>query len=178
MFSSVNPEWGTPRKLYESLDKKYNFTVDLCATNNNAKHTNFISPEDDFLSLEKIEGVGFMNPPYNKPEKPCKKKCKKKTCEKRGFHVNETKPGQYDFVKHAYDLSKKGFLTTVCLLPARTDTAIFHDFIWDFENQCLRSGVELNFLKGRVKFEDGFGNPSDPAPFPSMIVVFNKASIK
>ncbi len=51
----------------------------------------------------------------------------------------------------------------VMLLPARTDTQYFHDFIYKKKN------VEIEFLKGRLKFNDG----KNPAPFPSMIVVFN-----
>ena len=51
----------------------------------------------------------------------------------------------------------------VMLLPARTDTHYFHDLIYKKKN------VEIEFLKGRLKFNDG----KNPAPFPSMIVVFN-----
>lgn len=64
-------------------------------------------------------------------------------------------------------------VTTVALIPARTDTRYFHAYIWDREFECCRPGVSIRFLKGRVKF----GSP-DPmqaqnsAPFPSMIVVF------
>lgn len=50
--------------------------------------------------------------------------------------------------------------TVVMLLPARTDTAWFHDF-------CLKYG-EIHFLRGRLKF----GGAANSAPFPSMIVVF------
>lgn len=50
----------------------------------------------------------------------------------------------------------------VCLLPARTDTAWFHDY-------CAKSG-EVWFRRGRIKF----GGSKHPAPFPSMVVIFNK----
>lgn len=49
----------------------------------------------------------------------------------------------------------------VALLPARTDTRWFHDYIY--------GKAEIRFLKGRIKFNGG-----GPAPFPSMVVVFNK----
>lgn len=49
----------------------------------------------------------------------------------------------------------------VALLPARTDTKWFHDYIY--------GKAEIRFLKGRVKFGDG----KNSAPFPSMIVIFN-----
>ena len=50
--------------------------------------------------------------------------------------------------------------TVVMLLPARTDTAWFHDY-------CLPHG-DITFLRGRLKF----GGGQNAAPFPSMIVVF------
>lgn len=50
---------------------------------------------------------------------------------------------------------------TVALLPARTDTQWFHKYIYHKH--------EIRFLKGRLKF----GNSKNPAPLPSMIVVFN-----
>jgi site-specific DNA-methyltransferase (adenine-specific) len=51
------------------------------------------------------------------------------------------------------------------LIPARTDTKYFHDFILN------RS--EVRFVKGRLKF----GDAKDAAPFPSMIVVFRGAKM-
>lgn len=54
----------------------------------------------------------------------------------------------------------KSFATVVMLIPARTDTKWFHDY-------CLPYG-KIEFLRGRLKF----GGCENPAPFPSMIVVF------
>ena len=63
-----------------------------------------------------------------------------------------------DWVKKAYETSLLGS-TVVCLLPARTDTKWFHEY-------CMKG--EMRFIRGRLKFNDG----KNPAPFPSMIVVF------
>lgn len=49
---------------------------------------------------------------------------------------------------------------TVCLLPARTDTRWFHDYIY--------GKAEIRFIKGRLKF----GGSKNSAPFPSMVVIF------
>ena len=49
----------------------------------------------------------------------------------------------------------------VMLLPARTDTRWFHDYIYN--------KAEIRFLRGRLKFS----NSKNSAPFPSMIVIFN-----
>ena len=64
---------------------------------------------------------------------------------------------------------------TVMLIPARTDTRFFHNYIYN------KPGIEIRFLKGRVKFI----NPVSPllrgtkmngsnnaAPFPSMVIIF------
>lgn len=53
--------------------------------------------------------------------------------------------------------------TTVCLLPARTDTKWFHDYVLN--------KAEIRFLRGRLKFE-GIQVGSGAAPFPSMIVIY------
>ena len=52
--------------------------------------------------------------------------------------------------------------TIVCLLPARTDTRWFHDYIYNKS--------EIRFIKGRLKFGDSINS----APFPSMICIFRR----
>ena len=54
---------------------------------------------------------------------------------------------------------------SVMLLAARTDTKAFHEYIYN------KPDVEIRFIKGRLKFDDGGG----VAPFPSMIVIFRRA---
>lgn len=60
----------------------------------------------------------------------------------------------------------KSGATVVMLVPARTDTAWFHDWILPF--------AEVRFVRGRLKF----GGAENSAPFPSMIVVFRKNCMK
>ena len=52
------------------------------------------------------------------------------------------------------------------LVAARTDTKFFHDY-------CMKSN-EIFFVKGRLKF----GGSTNSAPFPSMVVVFDKSNLK
>lgn len=52
------------------------------------------------------------------------------------------------------------------LIPARTDTKAFHNFI-------LGKAQEIRFIKGRLKFEIERKENKEAAPFPSMIVIFN-----
>ena len=70
----------------------------------------------------------------------------------------------FDWVKKAHSEAKKEDTKVVMLLPARTDTRWFHQF-------CLDEDVvsEICFIKGRLKF----GEQTNSAPFPSMIVVFD-----
>ena len=67
------------------------------------------------------------------------------------------------WIKKAYQESLKGSIV-VCLIPARTDTIYWHKYIFPFAK-------DIRFLKGRLKFVKD-GKASDPAPFPSAIVIF------
>ena len=68
------------------------------------------------------------------------------------------------WVRKAYEESRSG-TTVVLLIPARTDTAYFHDYIY--------GKAEIRFLRGRLHFTDEEGNAYAPAPFPSMLVIYN-----
>lgn len=50
------------------------------------------------------------------------------------------------------------------LIPARTDTSYFHDYIY--------GKAEIRFIRGRLKFTDESGQEKDAAPFPSMVVIY------
>ena len=60
----------------------------------------------------------------------------------------------------------EGGYPIVLLIPSRTDTSYFHDYIYGKAN--------LRFVRGRLRFTDDNGVPADPAPFPSMVVVYNE----
>lgn len=51
------------------------------------------------------------------------------------------------------------------LIPARTDTSYWHDYV-------MRG--DIRFLRGRIKFVQPDGTATHPAPFPSAIVIFKK----
>jgi site-specific DNA-methyltransferase (adenine-specific) len=135
-FSSKKQNWATPPELFKKLNEEFQFTRDVCAEEWNAKLPDYWTEEDDCLSKD-WEGVLWMNPPYGKELKK--------------------------FVKKAFEESQKKAKTIVALIPSRTDTSYFHDYILDKS--------EIRFLRGRVRFhtEDGVGGT---APFPSMIVVW------
>lgn len=64
------------------------------------------------------------------------------------------------WVKKSFEESRKKNTLVVMLIPARTDTKYFHDYIY--------GKAEIRFIRGRLKF----GNAKTAAPFPSMVVIF------
>lgn len=133
-FSSATNEWATPQDFFDRLNKQFNFTLDPCATPENAKCEKFFTEEDDGLTQDWGGHRVFCNPPYGR--------------------------GLKDWVRKAYEESKKGALV-VMLIPARTDTSYWHEFI-------VGGGADIRFLRGRLKFGDG----ANSAPFPSALVMW------
>lgn len=72
----------------------------------------------------------------------------------------------YDWVRKGYEESQKPGTLVVMLIPARTDTSYFHDYIFHGKAD------EVRFLRGRLKFTDEDGNAKDAAPFPSAVIVW------
>lgn len=136
MFSSETDLWSTPQDFFNSLNKEFNFTLDPCATPENAKCSKFFTKESDGLKQNWGGETVFCNPPYGRAIK--------------------------DWVKKCYEESLKTETRVVMLIPARTDTSYFHDYIY-------HKAKEIRFIRGRLKF----GDSKNSAPFPSMVVVFN-----
>ena len=67
------------------------------------------------------------------------------------------------WVKKGFEEAKKG-KTVVFLIPSRTDTKWWHDYIMKAD--------EIRFIKGRLKFDEY----KNSAPFPSAIVIFKGKS--
>ena len=69
------------------------------------------------------------------------------------------------WVEKAYIEASKCKHPIVLLIPSRTDTQYFHKYIY--------RKAEIRFVKGRLRFTDEKGEAGDPAPFPSMLVIYN-----
>lgn len=134
LFSSNSNEWATPQSLFDELDREFNFTLDPCSTHENAKCKKHYTIKEDGLKQSWGGESVFCNPPYG-----------------RTLHK---------WVEKAWKESTKPNTIVVMLIPSRTDTQYFHDYI------LHRS--EIRFIKNRLYFNDGNGR----APFPSMIVIF------
>jgi phage N-6-adenine-methyltransferase len=135
-FSSQSCEWSTPPGTFALLDAEFHFELDVCANADNAKCARFYTKEDDGLK-QSWEGVCWMNPPY-------------------GLQIRH-------WIQKAYESSLQG-ATVVCLIPSRTDTRYWHDYIM--------GKAEVRYIKGRLKF----GGVKNSAPFPSAVVIFRPMS--
>lgn len=142
LFSSERMDWETPKNLYDKLDDEFNFTLDPCASAENHKTKKFFDKNDDGLSKDWSGETVFCNPPYG-----------------RGIAL---------WVEKCYKESLKPHTLVVLLIPARTDTIYFHNWIL--------GKSEIRFIKSRLKFEL-HGQSFAPAPFPSMVVVMGNNSI-
>lgn len=65
LFSSNTDEWSTPSELFNQLNEEFHFTLDVCATPDNAKCKDYYTKEQDGLSQDWY-GTVWMNPPYGR----------------------------------------------------------------------------------------------------------------
>lgn len=66
LMASNTPEWATPQDLFDALNAEFHFTLDPCATPENAKCAKFYTKADDGLSRDWSGERVFMNPPYGR----------------------------------------------------------------------------------------------------------------
>ena len=133
-FSSNTDDWATPQDFFDKLDKELHFDLDPCADEHNHKCEMYFTKEQNGLKHEWRGHTVFCNPTYGK-------------------EISE-------WVRYAYEQSRQPNTTVVMLIPARTDTLYFHEYIY--------GKAEIRFIKGRLKF----GDSTTAAPFPSMVVIF------
>ena len=137
LFSSKKENWTTPQWLFDQLNEEFEFTLDAAASDDNAKCQKYFTERENGL-LRSWEGeTVFCNPPYGRK--------------------------LAELVKKAYEEGQKTGTTVVLLIPSRTDTRFFHDYIL--------GKAEIRFLKGRLKF----GDAKNSAPFPSLIAVYGRS---
>ncbi len=134
MYSSQTDDWATPAEFFEELDREFRFNLDPCASEQNHKCERYFTKEQNGLLQDGGGSRVFCNPPY-------------------GRVIG-------DWVRKAYEEGHKENTLVVMLIPARTDTQYFHNYI--------KHRAEVRFVEGRLKF----GEAKQGAPFPSMVVVF------
>lgn len=131
-------EWTTPQKVFDELDVEFHFDLDPCATDENHKCDTYFTEAQDGLTQDWGGHRVFCNPPYSKISK---------------------------WTEKCYREGQKDNTLVVLLIPSRTDTQYFHNFIYN--------RAEIRFVNGRLRFSGSKTN----APFASMIVIFRGAYV-
>lgn len=132
LLSSNRQDWATPQAFFDLVDAEFGFTLDAAASQDNAKCEAYYTEEMDGLGCA-WPGVVWCNPPYGR--------------------------AIADWVRKGYEEAQKGSVV-VMLIPARTDTAYWHDYVMQ--------AAEVRLIRGRLVF----GAARSGAPFPSALVVF------
>lgn len=138
LFSSEKHDWETPALFFQELDNEFHFTLDPCCYPHTAKAWIYFTKEDNGLIQDWQGHTVYCNPPYGKDIKLWVEKC--------------------------YKESLKSNTTIVLLIPSRTDTKYFHDFILN--------KAEIRFIKGRLKFVGA----ESCAPFPSLLAIYRNGT--
>jgi len=132
-------DWETPDYFYNQLDEIFKFDLDPCANAKNTKCDLYFSKEDDGLSKHWAGHTVFVNPPFS--------------------NIAE-------WVKKCYEEGQRYGTTVVMIIPSRTDTKYWHDYV-------MRA-KEIWFCKGRVNFLRDGVKPKAGATFPLCVVIFER----
>lgn len=131
----VNDNWATPKWLYDKLNEEFNFDFDPCP----------LLARFDGLTT-KWGKSNFVNPPYNRVDKP-------------------------KFIKRAYEEWMKGN-TCVLLIPVSTSTKVFHEIILPHaEIRFLKGRVAFEGINTKGEFVNTKKGKHD-----SMVVIFDGAT--
>lgn len=135
MFSKESDKWATPLDLFNRLNNVFEFTCDPCAMpDNRLGLPKFWTEETDGLSQIWKRETLFINPPYSETGK---------------------------WLKHMAEAFEYEGCTGLVLIPVRTDTKYWHEYVANHATSIL-------FIKGRLKF----GDAKSGAPFPSCLVSY------
>lgn len=135
-FSSKKHDRGTPWDFFDVVNEEFELDLDVCANDFNAKLPRFISPEQDAFKVD-WNGRCWMNPPY-------------------GREIGKWM--ERAFRQAAYNPRCE---IICCLVPSRTDTVWWHQWV-------MQRAYQVRFIKGRLVFDE---EPAS-APFPSALVIY------
>jgi len=124
-FSSKTPEWSTPQDLFDKLHKVWGFTLDVCATKENAKVADYYDKQTDGLAQSWKGHVCWMNPPY-------------------GREIVK-------WMRKAFQESLRGAVV-VCLVPSRTDTVWWHDYAMKGDITFLKGRLKFGGATNSAPF--------------------------
>jgi len=124
-FKSEKFDWATPLKIYDKLNAEFHFTLDPCATEDNAKCDKYFTIKEDGLKQSWKGEVVFMNPPYGRDIKK--------------------------WIEKAWNESRGG-ATVVCLVPSRTDTRWWHRYCMKGEIRFIEGRLHFDNHKWNAPF--------------------------
>lgn len=153
--SVANDEWRTPPHLFDLLDRRHNFTIDVAATPENALSKNFIAADEDALELHwwSVGGpsVAWCNPPYSNGMIPA-------------FLRKGLEEIEHCCVREA-----------VFLIRADTSTRYWHELVLPYAAEVLFVNGRVNFLTADGEADKGSGTKGARSPnFASAVVVFRR----
>src|ERR1700689_5209759 len=122
LYSSRSEEWPTPQQFFISLNRKFHFTLDPCATRDNAKCRRDFTKAKNGLDQNWASHRVFSNPPYGRDMQNWARKC--------------------------FEASGGGALV-VLLAHARTDTRWFHDWVYGKAKEVRFVRGRLKFGDGK-----------------------------
>ena len=119
-FSAKTQEWERPDEFFTALDKEFGFTLDACASHENAKCAVYFTRDDNGME-KNWSGTVWLNPPY-------------------GREIGR-------WIEKAEREVLKG-ATVVALIPARTDTRWWHEIVMKHEVRFLRGRLYFKDNQG------------------------------
>jgi len=144
ILSSDYQDWATPQSLVQWIETYFSipggFDLDVCATSSSAKCGEYFTAEENALT-KNWKGDCWMNPPYNDQE---------------------------TWLNYAWKMTHEIKASSVyCLIPARTDTKLFHELI-------MKRASAVYFIKGRIHFQRPGRHTDSGSTHPSMLVIFKR----
>jgi phage N-6-adenine-methyltransferase len=119
---AVREDWETPPAVFGEWDARFGFTLDVCATPENAKVPRYLTPAENGLAVDWGAHVCWMNPPFGR-EIP-----------------------QWMLKAHIASL---GGATVVCLVPARVDTRWWHEIVQPHADEIHFVRGRIRFVGAR-----------------------------
>lgn len=143
--ASTRDDWETPPIRFAEWDAEFGFTLDVCATDANAKCARYFTPELDGLAQDWGWDVCWMNPPYGRAIARWMEKA----------HA-------------ARDLGA----TVVALVPARTDTGWWHEHVIGAGAEVRFLRGRIAFLQDGAHATHATRSGAAAAPFPCALVIY------
>lgn len=143
--NKLSDQWATPSWLFDYLDKRYGFTVDVCATKENSKCPYFI--EDALIENNRWGSMASSSEQLNDFEE----------CLGGSFFINPPYSNSAPFIKRAW--KESNYNQIVCLLKSDPSTKWWGIF-WDYSTQQPKAGCRIEYPSyknrnqgRRVKFD-------------------------